>query len=72
MIQLSRSKLLSLATTMHWTTWIADVRTAFLQEREQDRKLWMKLPFLGADEDTRMLLLKLCYGQLDAPRGWCN
>ena len=73
--RLSLSMLLSLATTMHWTTWTADVSTAFLQGREQDRKLWVKLPsealaLLGADEDTRMLLLKPCYGQIDAPRGW--
>ena len=39
--RLSRSMLLSLATTMHWTTWTADVSTAFLQGREQDRKLWV-------------------------------
>ena len=73
--RLSRSMLLSLATTMSWTTWTADVSTAFLQGREQDRKLWVKLPsealaLLGADEDARMLLLKPCYGQIDAPRGW--
>ncbi|CAJ1342621.1 unnamed protein product, partial [Effrenium voratum] len=45
-------------------------------QTQQDRKLWVKLPsevlamLLGCDEDTRMLLLKPCYGQLDAPRGW--
>ena len=71
----SRSMLLSLAATMQWSTWTADVSTAFLQGREQERKLWVKLPsealqLLGADEDTRMLLLKPCYGQIDAPRGW--
>ena len=49
--------------------------TAFLQGRCQDRKLWVKLPsealqLLGADHDTRTLLLKPCYGQIDAPRGW--
>ena len=51
------------------------MHSAFLQGREQDRKLWAKLPsealaLLGVDEDTRMLLLKPCYGQIDAPRGW--
>ena len=60
---------------MQWNMWTADVSTAFLQGRSQDRKLWVKLPsealaLLGADEDTRMLLLKPCYGQIDAPRGW--
>eukprot|EP00435_Cladocopium_sp_Y103_P040458 s157_g11.t1 len=28
------------------------------------------LTILGADDDTRMLLHKPCYGQLDAPRRW--
>ena len=73
--RLSRSMLLSLAATMGWNVWTADVSTAFLQGRPQNRKLWVKLPsealaLLGADESTRMLLLKPCYGQIDAPRGW--
>ena len=73
--RLSRSMVLSLAANMHWPTWTADVSTAFLQGRPQTRKLWVKLPsealqLLGASEDTRMLLLKPCYGQTDAPRGW--
>ena len=73
--RLSRSMALSLAATMGWSTWTADVSTAFLQGREQDRKLWVKLPaktlaLLGGDENTRMLLLKPYYGQIDAPRGW--
>ena len=73
--RLSRSYILSLAANMGWSTWTADVSTAFLQGRPQSRKLWVKLPteclqLLGADEDTRMLLLKPCYGQIDAPRGW--
>ena len=73
--RLSRSMVLSLAANMHWPTWTADVSTAFLQGRPQTRKLWVKLPsealqLLGASEDTRVLLLKPCYGQTDAPRGW--
>ena len=73
--RLSRSFILSLAANMSWSTWTADVSAAFLQGRPQSRKLWVKLPaeslqLLGADEDTRMLLLKPCYGQIDAPRGW--
>ena len=73
--RLSRSMVLSLAATMSWRMWTADVSTAFLQGRSQDRKLWVKLPsealeLLGGDENTRMLLLKPCYGQIDAPRGF--
>ena len=64
--RLSRSVVLSLAANMKWNTWTADVSTAFLQRRSQTRKLWVKLPtectqLLGADEDSRMLLLKPCY-----------
>ena len=49
--------------------------TAFLQGLPQDRKLWVKLPaealeMLGAPPETRMLLRKPVYGQLDAPRRW--
>ena len=67
----SRSIVLSLAANLNWNMWTADVSTAFLQGRCQDRKLWVKLPnealqLLGADQDTRMLLLK----PIDAPRGW--
>ena len=73
--RLARSCLFSLAATCSWKVWTADVSTAFLQGRPQSRKLWVKLPnealsLLGADENTRMLLLKPCYGQIDAPRGW--
>ena len=73
--RLSRSMLFSLAANLSWPLWTADVSTAFLQGRPQARQLWVKLPsealaLLGADEETRMLLLKPCYGQLDAPRGW--
>ena len=53
--RLSRSFVLSLAANMQWSTWTADVSTAFLQGRPQSRKLWVKLPaeslqLLGADE----------------------
>ena len=70
--RLSRSMILSLAANMKWNTWTADVSTAFLQGRPQTRKLWVKLPaectqLLGADEDSRMLLLKPCYGQRMVP-----
>ena len=67
--------LLSLSTILKWQLWTSDVATAFLQGLPQERKLWVKLPaeclkLLGAAEDTRMLLVKPVYGQLDAPRRW--
>ena len=73
--RLSRSMLLSLASTMNWPIWTSDIATAFLQGKPQSRKLWVQLPnecleLLGASPDTRMLLLKPCYGQIDAPRAW--
>ena len=73
--RLARSMLFSMTANLSWSMWTADVSTAFLQGRPQSRQLWVKLPsealaLLGADEETRMLLLKPCYGQLDAPRGW--
>ena len=71
--RLSRSFLLSLATMCGWKLWTSDISTAFLQGLPQERKLWVKLPaeclrLLGTSEDTRMLLVKPVYGQLDAPR----
>ena len=73
--RLSRSVLLSLAANMHWPVCTSDIATAFLQGKPQSRKLWVQLPaeclqLLGATADTRMLLLKPCYGQIDAPRAW--
>ena len=73
--RLSRSMLLSLAATMSWPIWTSDIATAFLQGKPQTRKLWVQLPnecleLLGASPETRMLLLKPCYGQIDAPRAW--
>eukprot|EP00435_Cladocopium_sp_Y103_P030130 s3673_g7.t1 len=73
--RLSRNMLLSLAASLGWKEWTADISTAFLQGLPQDRKLWIKLPseclkLLAASEDCRMLLFKPRYGQLDAPRRW--
>ena len=73
--RLSRSFLLSLTSMLGWDLWTSDVATAFLQGLPQERKLWVKLPaeclqLLGAPDDTRMLLVKPVYGQLDAPRRW--
>ena len=73
--RLARSVLMSISASLGWDIWTADVATAFLQGLPQERKLWVKLPadalsILGATADTRMLLLKPCYGQLDAPRRW--
>ena len=73
--RLSRCWLLSIASNMGWLLWTADVSTAFLQGRPQERLLWIKLPadalrLLGAPPEARMKLQKPCYGQLDAPRRW--
>ena len=73
--RLSRSFLMSLTTMCGWKLWTSDISTAFLQGLPQERKLWVKLPaeclrLLGASEETRMLLVKPVYGQLDAPRRW--
>ena len=42
--RLSRSMLLSLASTMDWPIWTSDIATAFLQGKPQSRKLWVQLP----------------------------
>ena len=73
--RLSRNFLLSMTSTLEWLLWTADISTAFLQGLPQERKLWIKLPaechkLLGCGPETRMLLKKPCYGQLDAPRRW--
>ena len=73
--RLSRSWFLSLSALLQWCGWTADVATAILQGLPQERQLWLRLPkealrILGGDEDTRMLLKKPCYGQIDAPRRW--
>ena len=64
-----------LSAILKWCGWTADVATAFLQGLPQERQLWVKLPrevltILGADDSTRMLLRKPCYGQIDAPWRW--
>ena len=73
--RLSRSWFLSLSALLQWCGWTDDVATAFLQGLPQERQLWLRLPkealrILGGNEDTRMLLKKPCYGQIDAPRRW--
>ena len=73
--RLSRNMLLSLAATLGWKLWTSDISTAFLQGLPQERKIWIKLPadalsLLGCGPNTRMLLRKPVYGQLDAPRRW--
>ena len=73
--RLGRGCLLSISACLSWCGWSADVATAFLQGLPQERLLWVKLPpdavrLLGGDENTRMLLHKPCYGQLDAPKRW--
>ena len=49
-----------------WDGIPADASTAFLQGREQDRKLWVKLPaealaLLGGDENTRIATVRLMH-----------
>ena len=71
----SKMVMLAIAACKRWRPWTADVATAFLQGKTQERKLYVKLPaealrLLGATADTRMLLNKPCYGQADAPRRW--
>ena len=73
--RVSKMVMLALASCQRWRPWTADVSTAFLQGKTQERKLYVKLPadalkLLGAPPDTRMLLNKPCYGQADAPRRW--
>ena len=73
--RLGRSVLLSISACLNWCGWSADVSTAFLQGLPQERLLWVRLPadanrILGGDENTRMLLHKPVYGQLDAPKRW--
>ena len=73
--RLGRGCLLSISACLSWCGWSADVATAFLQGLPQERLLWVKLPpdavrLLGGDENTRILLHKPCYGQLDAPKRW--
>ena len=73
--RLARAILLSVSATRKWRGWSADVATAFLQGLPQERLLWLRLPkecleILGATANTRMLLRKPVYGQLDAPRRW--
>ena len=70
-----RGCLLSISACLGWCGWSAGVATAFLQGLPQQRLLWVKLPLdavrlLGGDENTRMLLHKPSYGQLDAPKRW--
>ena len=73
--RVSKMVMLAIAACKRWRPWTADVSTAFLQGKEQERKLYVKLPaealnLLGASPNTRMLLNKPCYGQADAPRRW--
>jgi hypothetical protein len=73
--RVSKMVMLAITSCKRWRPWTADVSTAFLQGKEQERKLYVKLPadalkLLGASPDTRMLLNKPCYGQADAPRRW--
>ncbi|CAE7901478.1 GIP [Symbiodinium sp. KB8] len=76
--RLGRTTLFSLTTLKQWTTFVADVSTAFLQGREHapSRTLWVRLPadarqLLGiTDPKVCMRLKKPMYGLCDAPRAW--
>ena len=73
--RLARQVLLTVAATMRWPVHVADVKTAFLQGRPQDRVLFVRLPadaarMLGTEASPYMLLKKPMYGQTDAPRAW--
>ncbi|CAE7334635.1 RE2, partial [Symbiodinium microadriaticum] len=76
--RLGRTTLFSLTTLKQWTTFVADVSTAFLQgpEHAPSRTLWVRLPadarqLLGVtDPKVCVRLRKPMYGLCDAPRAW--
>ena len=79
--RMGRNYIMSLAANTGWSTFSADVSTAFLQGKEHPshRTLWIKLPtdakkMLGiTDQDGDKALMKLrkpMYGLCDAPRAW--
>ena len=76
--RLGRTTLMSLASTLTWDTFIADITTAFLQGKEHsaERTLWIRLPadarqLLGVtDSKVLMRTKKPVYGLCDAPRAW--
>ncbi|CAE7693968.1 RE1, partial [Symbiodinium necroappetens] len=76
--RLGRTTLMSLAAIRSWSTFIADITTAFLQGKEHpaSRTLWIRLPadaraLLGiTDPRVLMRLRKPMYGLSDAPRAW--
>ena len=77
--RLSRNYILAIACMNGWTTFSADISTAFLQGKEHaaERTLWIKLSheanrMLGLPTDGSKLLRlkKPMYGLCDAPRAW--
>ena len=79
--RMGRNFILSIAANTGWTTFSADVSTAFLQGKEHPthRTLWIQLPadarrMLGMDKHhdstSLMQLRKPMYGLCDAPRAW--
>ena len=79
--RMGRNYIMSLAANTGWSTFSADVSTAFLQGKEHPshRTLWIKFPtdakkMLGiTDQDGDKALMKLrkpMYGLCDAPRAW--
>ena len=76
--RLGRTSLMSIAANLGWSTFVADISTAFLQGKEHasSRTLWVRLPaearqLLGVtDPQSCMRLRKPIYGLVDAPRAW--
>ena len=79
--RVARNYILSICSNNGWTSYSADVSTAFLQGKEHPshRTLWIKLPsdarrLLGLSGTTGdkalMQLRKPMYGLCDAPRAW--
>ena len=73
----SRGLFLTAAAVKRWTCLKGDVRAAFLQglESERDREIFAKpvaelSERLGGGPDSKVQLLKACYGLANAPAQW--
>ncbi|CAK0833042.1 unnamed protein product, partial [Prorocentrum cordatum] len=67
--RLARQMALQLAANNGWRLWRADVATAFLQGRPQERELYAKVPkdaaeLMGIEPNTLMKFIKPMYGQV--------
>ena len=79
--RMGRNYILSICANNGWTSFSADMSTAFLQGKEHPghRTLWIKLPsdarkllgLTGTEGDRALMNLKKpMYGLRDAPRAW--